>query len=491
MELLQQTELLESQQQLLDTARSCGEQLSSVINDILQLSRLQQSGVVELDNAPFLLRELLEDVLEICQFAPSRKELEIILDVDEEVPDCVVGDSKRLRQILLNLMCNAVKFTDPCGEVQLVVYVSHGPPEMLVFEVLDTGIGIASELQPSIFQAFFQGDSSSKRRFGGSGLGLAISKHLSTLMKGELTFESQPGHGTTFTLRLPLIVAPSCKGPARPTSECTRHISVLVVDRNAAVRRVLTRKLMGGGYAVWSFPCAASAVVHAENVLPSPRLVIFADEKEMAALGKLLTHPSCTVVPVGYDRGPKEGLYLRKPFVRDSMLLRLVEEAAKKHLGAPPQEKPQPRGPSSCATPWPAGPVMLNRKILVAEDNASNQLIIKRYLAMLGFEQVDLVENGLQAVQAEERCCYDLILMDLMMPIMDGLEATKIILQRPRKEPAPTIVALTAHAFEEDRAQCLQSGMRAVLTKPVSKQALLQVLDSVGDRCGNRPSTLA
>jgi signal transduction histidine kinase/CheY-like chemotaxis protein len=491
MELLQQTELLESQHQLLDTARSCGEQLSSVINDILQLSRLQQSGIVELDNAPFLLRELLEEVLEICQFAPSRKELEIILDVDEELPDCVVGDSKRLRQILLNLMCNAVKFTDPCGEVQLVVTMSHDAPEKLVFEVLDNGIGIASELQPNIFQPFFQGDSSSKRRFGGSGLGLAISKHLSTLMQGELTFKSQPGRGTTFTLRLPLIVAPSCKGPARPTSDCARNMAVLVVDPNAAVRRVLQRKLLTAGYAVRSFPCAASAIQHAETVLPSPRLVILAEEKEAALLGKLLTHPSCTVVRMGYDRGPREGLYLRKPFVRDCVVLRLVEEAAKKHLAAPPQEKPKPRGPSSCAAPGPAGPTKLNRKILVAEDNASNQLIIKRYLAMFGFEQVDLVENGLQAVQAEERTCYDLILMDLMMPIMDGLEATKIILQRPRTGAAPIIVALTAHAFEEDRAQCLHAGMRAVLTKPVSKQALLQVLDSVGDRCGNREASVA
>jgi hypothetical protein len=272
------------------------------------------------------------------------------------------------------------RFTDPCGEVQLVVTVSHGPPETLVFEVLDTGIGIASELQPNIFQPFFQADSSSKRRFGGSGLGLAISKHLSTLMKGELTFHSQPGRGTTFTLRLPLIVAPSCKGPAPPISACTRNMLVLVVDPNAAVRRVLQRKLLIAGYAVKSFSCAASATEHADIVLPSPRLVILAAEKEAALLGKLLTHPSCTVVRMGYDRGPKEGLYLRKPLVRDCVVLRLVEEAAKKHLAAPPQEQPMPRGPSSCAAPGPAGPVRQNRRILVAEDNASNQLIIQRYL---------------------------------------------------------------------------------------------------------------
>jgi hypothetical protein len=255
---------------------------------------------------------------------------------------------------------------------------------MLVFQVCDTGIGISPEAQLNIFEPFFQGDSSTKRRFGGSGLGLAISKHLSTLMQGELSFDSQLGRGTTFTLKLPLVVGP-CIAPARPAPTFTQEMTptVIVIDPNQAMRQVLQRKLSAAGYTVISCQCASYALAHVGLNIPSRRMVILVDMKEAAALDKLeKSNLCCTVVRMSYDQLPKEGWFLRKP-VRDAVLFRLVEEAAKRlpntcYLAPPvPQRAPCRRSPNPLRPP-PAAPRSI--KILVAEDNASNQLIIRRYL---------------------------------------------------------------------------------------------------------------
>jgi len=476
--LLLDTELDDEQRDFAQSVRNSSETLLSLINEILDFSKIE-AGRIDLEEAAFHLHDAVENCLELVSIPANEKGIELCFLFDESCPETVVGDVTRLRQILLNLLSNAVKFTEK-GEV--VIHVQNGTapegcPRPIRFEVSDTGIGIEPANQARIFEPFTQADASTTRRFGGTGLGLAISRTLVELMGGELALTSRPGAGSTFSFELPLAAAvPSAAGAGSAHQTSLEGLRVIVVDDNGTNRKYLARQLEAWGASVHAC-CSGEDLM--EYLAGSPRCDVLLMDYQMPGMNgvqaatkfrHLAGHESTPVFLLSSGHGSSKdfprglfGRVLTKPVSARSLkaeLLSLMSENPRAgesigDLAGLSQEIPL--------------------RILLAEDNPSNLKLACLMLGKFGY-RTDVACNGREAVSALAARPYDLVLMDVQMPEMDGLEATGLIRSDLPAARQPRIIALTAHASVEDRDRCLEAGMDDFLTKPLRIDALVAAL---------------
>jgi len=481
--LLLDTELNDEQRDFATTIRDSGDSLLTIINDILDFSKIE-AGRMDLEEQPFELRECVESALDLIGPRAAGKHLDLAYQFEGEVPAAIRGDVTRLRQILLNLLANAVKFTE-AGEVVLTVRVQGdeqaGEGSQLHFTVRDTGIGLSSEGLSRLFQKFSQADSSTTRKYGGTGLGLAISKLLAELMAGSMWAESAgPGAGASFHFTI------ANKPTALPDGRRRELIGeqpalagkrILVVDDNATNRRILALQTARWGMQVrdTEFPAQALEWLSRE-AFDLAILDMHMPEMDGVALARAIRKAGHSLPLVLFSSlGRKEtvdGVFaatLAKP-LRQSQLF----DALVGLLG--PVAGP---GSAKAAAKPKTGAQMAQRhplRILLAEDNAVNQKLAFRLLQQMGY-RADVAGNGLEAVQSVQRQAYDVVLMDVQMPEMDGLEATRRIRGEGTPHGQPRIIAMTANAMQGDREACLAAGMDDYVTKPIRVDALVQALE--------------
>jgi GAF domain-containing protein/CheY-like chemotaxis protein/tetratricopeptide (TPR) repeat protein len=481
--LLLDTRLDTEQQDYVATIRESGDALLTIINDILDFSKIE-AGRMDIEAQPFDLRECVESALDLVTARAVEKQLDTAYVFEGEVPAAIVGDVTRLRQIMLNLLGNAVKFTER-GEV--VLTVSSKPLAAnrveLNFAVRDTGIGLSPELMDRLFQSFSQADSSTTRKYGGTGLGLAISKRLSELMGGRMWAESDgPGRGATFLFSIQAPTAELSPTRQRDFVGVQRELQgkrLLVVDDNATNRRVLELQTGKWGMAAratgsplealrWLGQGEAFDLAILDMHMPEMDGVVLARQmrERHAGLPRVL-FSSLGRREVGDDEQLFDA-YLAKPIRQshlfDTLVGLLASDAATKVETAP--DKPQ-LDPSQAAR----HPL----RILLAEDNVVNQKLALRLLQQMGY-RADLASNGIEAIESVQRQAYDVVLMDVQMPEMDGLEASRQINARWPQE-RPRIIAMTANAMQGDREMCLAAGMDDYLTKPIRVERLVEALN--------------
>ena len=486
--LLNETHLDEEQREYCRRITASAESLLAVINDILDFSRIE-AGKLPLDETPFNLRELVEETSEYLAFSAQEKGLEFVCDIAQEVADKRRGDAGRIRQILTNLVGNAVKFTSE-GEVTVFVYhePGRGGEPRVRFEVTDTGIGIAPETVDRLFESFAQADSSTTRRFGGTGLGLTIAQQLTQLMGGEIGVESEVDKGSRFWVSIPLPVLETKPKHARTSALVDQR--VLVVDDNETNRLVLMRRLTAWG----ARPAETDSGPRALQLLRQ------AAETDDAFVAAVIDHemPGMDGEQLGREiqKNPdltdthlimltslgqlRDAIHLRelgiaacltKP-VRATRLKRLIETVL---TDGPAPEEPQEAETAASAN---ADTDLTGLRVLVAEDNPTNLLIVVKLLRKLQIEPTT-VTDGRAALDALRADTFDLVLMDIQMPNMDGFEATRQIRAADPSEMDPRIpvVALTAHAMQGDRDVCLEAGMNDYVTKPIRFDALRQAIE--------------
>jgi two-component system sensor histidine kinase/response regulator len=488
-ELLADTGLQLEQRQYLSLITSSGEALLALINDVLDFSKIE-AGRLELEALEFAPVDCIADAIKTLAMRAHTKGLELIYNVADTVPDRLIGDPGRLRQIVLNLASNAIKFTGQ-GEVEVsVALAAHSETSaMLHLSVRDTGIGIAADKQRTIFEAFTQADSSMTRCYGGTGLGLTITARLAALMDGRIWVESAPAQGSTFhvTLRFSLPQPSQAAEPVRPW-QTLQQLPVLVVDDNALSRGMLKRLLTAWGMQpqLASDGEAALAALEAAQRAGRPFPVVLLDASMPGADGFALSerikrHAGCSAGAIimlttfGHRddaaRCRELGIstYLTKPITPSDLF-----DAITTAMGASALAPAAPVTRSSEAEPPEK---RASAVILLAEDNQVNQLFACRLLKKLGHE-VTVVDNGAEALAALARAPFDLVLMDMQMPVMDGIEATQAIRAREAaSQQHIPIVALTANAIASDRDRCLAAGMDDYLAKPFSMPQLMEVLE--------------
>ncbi len=487
------TALSREQREYLQMVRTSADSLLSILNDILDFSKIE-AGKLELSPIDFSLRQELDATVGTLALRAGAKGLELACRIDPSIPDALIGDPGRLRQVLVNLLGNALKFTEH-GEIVLEVTPETSAPNAngedsdvrLHFAVRDTGIGIPQDKQDRIFKAFEQADSSTTRKYGGTGLGLAISSHLVNLMGGRIWVTSEEGKGSTFqfTARFGKAKVTDTNASLEPTQ--LQNLPVLVVDDNATNRRILQELLtnwhmkpttVDGGHQ------ALEAMREAQTRQQSFPLVIldacmpgldgFAvaqqiqSDPTLAGATIMMLSSADMVADAARCRALGIAMYLVKP-IRQSELLNAILSALARH--------PIPAAPARTATPGvkTAKP----RNILLAEDNPINQKLAISLLTKWG-HAVTVAANGKEAVQAVQAQIFDLILMDVQMPEMGGLEATAII--RKYEEGSTThipILAMTAHAMKGDKEKCLAAGMDGYVTKPIQTTELFDAIEHI------------
>jgi PAS domain S-box-containing protein len=494
-ELALDTDLTEEQREFLSMVKASADSLLVLINDILDFSKIE-AGKMELDTAIFNLRDLLEETVRTFAVTASNKNLELVCDIHSDVPEAVTGDATRLRQVLVNLLGNAFKFTDR-GEVVLQAEVQrvHEGGVDLHFAVRDTGIGIVKEKVGQIFEAFVQADGSSTRKYGGTGLGLTISNRLVAMMGGRIWAESEPGKGSTFHFTAKFDLASSAARASGAEARITLSgIPVLIVDDNPTNRRILEMTLLqwgmkpllvGGGWAALAELRRAR-----ESGTPMPLVILDAQMPQLdgfATAAKIKADTSLGTATImmltsGGQRGDADrcrqlgiSAYLSKP-VRQWEL----REAILRVLGL----KPQGGDRSRLVTRHSLQQNPQQLRILLAEDNAVNRELTMRILAKRG-HSVAVAVNGRLALEVLETQAFDLILMDVQMPEMDGFEATAAIRRREASTGTHIpIIAMTAHAMKGDRERCLQAGMDGYISKPVQAEELLKMTESLAIGAG-------
>jgi PAS domain S-box-containing protein len=485
-ELALDTQLSREQREYLETSKNSAEALLTVINDILDFSKIE-ARKLELESVPFRLRDTLDDIVATLAARAQQKELELLSDIAADIPDALVGDPGRLRQILINLLGNAIKFTRSGEIVVRVVREAESDSSVrLRFSVRDTGEGIPPDKHEQIFRPFEQADGSVTRCFGGTGLGLPISAQLAELMGGRLWLESKVGEGSTFHFTVQLgrgeVVTPDICIPVS-----LLDLPVLVVDDNATSRRILEKVLGAWGMRVTSADScrAALTALRWAGVAEHPIRLALVDarmpgEDGFAFACELRKTPLASPPPVimmtsaGEAADPTRcrqlgvAVYLTKP-VRQALLLEAIFTAlAITKSTAEPRELEKRDRPST---------IKRHRRILLAEDNPVNQTVARRTLEKWG-HSVLVVNNGKEALEALGQQEFDVVLMDIEMPEMDGLQAVAALRQRERgaHQHLP-VVAMTAHAMKGDRERCLAAGMDAYVSKPVQVRELEDVIE--------------
>jgi signal transduction histidine kinase/CheY-like chemotaxis protein len=472
------------QRENLGMVKSSAESLLAILNDILDFSKME-AGKMDLDPIEFHLRDCLDDAMKILALRAHEKGVELACRVPPELPDTFLGDAARLKQIIVNLVGNALKFTEH-GEVRLEVALEEQDEASVVMRcsVTDTGIGIAPEKQRTVFGTFTQADGSITRKFGGTGLGLAISSQLVKLMGGRIWLESELGTGSTFHFTARLGRWQPTEGDVQPVK--LDGASVLVVDDNATNRRILEEVLRYWGM-VPTMACSGSEALRlAERAEEAGKRFSLAlldvqmpgiSGYELAERLRGVWGPELTPIVLLSSSGDQLGEARRRELgvtrclvkpVKQSSLLETIEYVLGRvrSSGAEPATMPTP---AESSTPL---------RILLAEDNVVNQKLVSKLLERRG-HTVSIAANGRLAVQALSRECYDLILMDVQMPEMDGFEATAIIREKERASGQHIpIIALTANAMKGDSERCLNAGMDAYLSKPIRAQELIQAVES-------------
>jgi CheY-like chemotaxis protein len=497
-ELALDTELTREQRECLEMVMASADSLLTVINDILDFSKIE-AGKLHLDPAPFPVRDGIDDTVRTLGLRAQQKGLELACHVAPDVPEVLVGDVGRLRQVLVNLVGNAIKFTER-GEVVVDVEVcapppgaAGGPDEVwLGLSVSDTGIGIPADKLEAAFRPFEQVDSSASRRFGGTGLGLAIAAQLVALMGGRLEVESSPGRGSTFSFRARFGAAPGAAAAAVREPADVRGLPVLVVDDNATNRHILEEMLANWRMRPTAMPCGREALAELKRAAaadePYPLLLIDAVMPDMdgfALAEQVRSHPELAgatiMMLVSADRqGNAErcraagiSAYLLKP-LKQSELLNTIQDVLSA-CGVPQLMEAGRRAPPEPKVTPSAAPL----RVLLAEDNAINQQLAVRILQKRGHEVV-VAANGKEAVAALGEGRFDLVLMDLEMPEMGGFEATAAVRAREARTGGRVpVIALTAHAMKGDRERCLAAGMDGYVTKPILARELFAAIDEV------------
>jgi signal transduction histidine kinase/HPt (histidine-containing phosphotransfer) domain-containing protein len=484
--LLLETPLTTEQRSYLETIHTSSESLLAIVNDILDFSKIE-AGKLELDSRPFNLRTCVEDALDLQAARAFGKNLDLAYQMEDKIPTTVEGDSLRLRQVLANLLSNAIKFTEKGNVFIQIKLLSQEPDETrkktslhLDFSVRDTGIGIQPERLERLFKPFSQGDASTARHYGGTGLGLAISKQLVELMGGKMWAESSPGAGSTFhfTINFQAELPPTPYALAGPQAKLA-DLRLLIVDDNATVRRVISEQATKWGMV----PCAAEGPQQALEWLKKgeqydlgvldlqmPGMDGLALAMEIHKLPGAAMMPLVLMMPLGLHSDAPGSTHIvfahtvNKPVKPAQLSEVLVRALLSPKAAARKQPESKPGQPLTERLPL---------RILLCDDNAINQKVAARILATIGY-QPDLAGNGREALDALDKKPYDLIFMDVMMPEMDGLEATCAIRQRqkdsaahPNYQSRIIIVAMTAQAMQGDREKCLAAGMDDYLSKPV------------------------
>ena len=478
-----QSGLTQRQHDYVSKIDQAGRHLMGVINDILDVSRIE-AGKLRVDLQPFVLDQVLAGVVDVVGHKASVQGLELICDVAPDVPTNLVGDALRLGQILINYANNAIKFTER-GEIGIAVRVQEQDAAQVVlrFEVRDTGIGLTPAQMAQLFQSFQQADASTTRKYGGTGLGLAISKSLAELMGGSVGVSSQVGKGSTFWLTVPLARGAPARVLLPPPD--LRGRRVLVVDDNPNAATVLAEMLQSMGFVVEQAHSGALAlaVLRRASAAGQPFSLVLLDwqmpemdglelARRMGGLGLAELPRLVLVTAFGREdvmrSAQVQGIadVLIKPVgasvLFDTLVQALASDAALALPSAPARAQVV------------AAPALHGARVLLVEDNALNQQVAQELLQAAGV-QVDLASDGHMAVQQVQRQSYDLVLMDMQMPVMDGLEATRQLRADPRFATLP-IVAMTANALEADRQRCLDAGMNEHLAKPIEPARLWQAL---------------
>jgi PAS domain S-box-containing protein len=473
--LLLDTKLTQEQRDYLETMRTSGTALLSVVNDVLDFSKIE-SGRIELESEPFDLRQCVEDAVDMSAPAATEKGLDLVYWMSPSVPEMVVGDLVRVRQILINLLSNSVKFTSK-GEV--LVTVDSGATQdgrcRLRISVRDTGVGMSEESQQVLFQPFTQADPSTTRRFGGTGLGLTICKRLSEAMGGEIWVQSSLGGGSTFHVSLVVDWAEAAPEQEETTVEELAGRTALVVDANPSVLEGIVRLVEPWGMTVRAIDSAEAALAAVAET-PPPDVAVVGLERCDELIAELAEHgvPAVVASPLG------RATTVHPVVVSKPMRAAKLMWALKTLLTAAPSEIERADQASDEGSGAPLPPL----KILLAEDNPINRKLAVLMLERLGYLP-DVVANGKEAVDAVGRELYDVVLMDGQMPELDGFEATRKI-RGMELERQPRIVALTAHAMHGDRERCLDAGMDEYLAKPIQLDELRRVLGGVVEAVGPR-----
>jgi signal transduction histidine kinase/CheY-like chemotaxis protein len=510
--LLFDTPLEPQQRDFVETIRDSSDSLLTIVNDILDFSKIE-AGRLELEHHAFNLQECLESALDIVAPSAAEKGLELACMIEPGTPGAILGDSTRLRQILVNLLSNAVKFTDQ-GEVVVSVKTDnetiadreamwtepaeiHSSAFILHFSVRDTGIGIPEDRRHRLFQSFSQVDASTTRKFGGTGLGLAISKRLSEMMEGTIWVESQVGHGSTFNFTIRArpteLPRPSYMGSSQP------HLSgkrLVIVDDNPTNRQILLAQTRGWGMISMAMATGAEALALLRQAEGQPFDLAILD-MQMPEMDGLMLAEGIRQIERSQDVNPPR----RIPLVMLTSLGRLDTDPLVREFSAfltKPIKASQlyntlinifaSGATASSSAEAPPGSIQadalgfdrhlaerLPLHILLAEDNSTNQKLTLLMLERMGY-RADVAANGLEVLDALHRQPYDVILMDVQMPEMDGLEATRLIRREFAAETQPYIIAMTANVMQGDRERCLEAGMSGYLGKPIHFRELTEAI---------------
>ena len=483
--LLRETELTDEQRDYVETIHSSAGSLVTIINDILDFSKIE-SGRLDLEEHPFNLRTCIEESLELLAPKAHESKLDLAYELDEAIPTMVIGDVTRLRQILVNLIGNAVKFTVEGEVIVTVVPAEPGTRGMLHFAVRDTGIGIPKDKQGRLFKSFSQADSSTTRHFGGTGLGLAISKRLTECMGGRMWMESEAGLGSTFHFTIhikPVAGSPTRWEGLHPNVAGRR---VLVLEDNASSRRILAGWLE-------KFGVRATAVATGPEALELLRLDTTFDaailDFQLPGTDGLSIAESIRELPgrdslklllltsVHLRAGDPRAAVTRisasvyKP-IRPKQLLDALSQSFDRRLMSARKAPSTLAFDPTFATRYPL-------RILVADDNRVNQKVASSFLEKLGY-RVEVVGNGLEVLRALETKSYDILFLDIHMPEMDGYEAARQMQKRWSAADRPRIIAMTGNAMQGDRQKCLEAGMDDYIAKPVRIEDLRNALERWG-----------
>jgi PAS domain S-box-containing protein len=480
--LLLETPLSPEQREFAETIRSSGDTLLTIINDILDFSKID-SGKMELERSAYSPVTCIEETLDLLAPTAFEKGLELISMIAPDFPLAVLGDSTRVRQVLMNLVGNAVKFTEQ-GEVIVGASVERkeGKGIDILISVRDTGIGMSDEVKSRLFQSFSQGDTSTTRRFGGTGLGLVISRRLVELMGGRLSVESTEGEGSMFSLRIPTVVAAEARVQRRTGPITFANKRVMIVDDNTTNARILSEHCALHSLQPTVFATPADALRSLERESYDLALVdmLMPDMDGLTFGRRVRSMASCRTMPMVLltSAGSPDNRAARELFTMCAHKPLKYSRFAD-FLSAIMQAEPTNIAPAKKAGSGESLADRIPLNILLVEDNPVNQMLARRMLEKLGYTP-DLAADGRTAVEVVHTGKYDIVFMDILMPGMNGLEATRRIVNERGRRDRPVVIAMTANAMDGDREKCLAAGMADYLSKPMRMEDLRRVIEKYG-----------